>query len=322
MSGWKLHHPAMKVFVAGATGVLGHRVVDELDSRGHDVLGLARDQDGADTVEEAGGRPVEGDVLEADTLRQPMEEADAVVNAATAIPTSTKPTREEWRRNDRVRRKGSRNLVDAAEEADVDRYLQESVVWVASRDDGGEFDETSPVNPDGVTESAADGEDNALSADVDSCVLRNGWFYAEDAAHTRNMAERLMTGDLPVVGGGLLGRRDGLLSMVHPDDAARAYADAVESSYIGVLHVVDDEPASFSEFAETLAELLDAPEPGRVPAWLARFFIGRGAAQLLSTRMPTSNEKAREVLDWRPRYPSYREGLETVVERWREEGFV
>ncbi len=312
----------MKVFVAGATGVLGHRVVDELDSRGHDVLGLARDQDGADTMEEAGGTTIEGDVLEAETLRQPMEEADAVVNAATAIPTSTKPSREEWQRNDRVRREGSRNLVEAAEDADVERFVQESVVWVARRDDGREFDESSPRNPDRVTESAVDAEENAFDADVPACVLRNGWFYSEDAAHTREMATRLLDGDLPVVGGGILGRGDGVLSMVHPDDAARAYADAVESDATGVFHVVDDEPTAVAEFIHSLADLLDAPEPGRVPAWLARFFIGREAAELFTASMPTGNEKAKEELDWRPRYPSYREGLTTVVERWREKGFV
>ncbi len=312
----------MKVFVAGATGVLGRRVVDELSNRGHDVVGLVRDEEGRRTVMEYGGEAVEGDVLERGSLTSALETVDAVVNAATAIPTSTKPSREEWRRNDRVRREGSRNLVDAAEEADVDRFVQESVVWVARRDDGGEFDESSPFNPDRVTESAVDAEENAQSAEMESCVLRNGWFYASDAAHTREMADRLLDEDLPVVGGGLLGRQDGVLSMVHPDDAARAYADAVESSVDGVYHVVDDEPTAYAEFIHTLADLLDAPEPRRVPGWLAKLFVGAPTVELLTSEFPTSNDRLQRELGWTPEHSSYREGLEVVVERWRDQGFV
>jgi nucleoside-diphosphate-sugar epimerase len=131
----------MKVFSSGATGVLGHRLVERLAERGNDVVGLARDDDGAALVEERGGDLRRGDVLERETLERAIDDdADAIVHAATAIPTATKPTDEDWARNDRVRLAGARNLVDVAGDA-VDRFLFPSIVWVARQPDGSPFDE-------------------------------------------------------------------------------------------------------------------------------------------------------------------------------------
>jgi nucleoside-diphosphate-sugar epimerase len=318
----------MRVFVAGATGVLGRRIVDECTDRGHDVVCLVRDDAGATAVRERGGEPVRGDVLDADGLREAIVGVapDAVVNAATTIPTATRPDEEAWEQNDRVRREGARNLVEAAGAAEADRFLQQSVVWVARQPDGGAFDEGAEPHPDRTTQSALDAERIVAEAaehhGFDPVILRGGWFYAADAAHTRQFAERLLTGWLPVIGAGLLGRSDATLSYVHADDAGAAYAAAIEGDATGTFHVVDDEPAPFSAFVRGLADRLDAGEPGRIPAWIARLFVGKHSARMLSKSMPTTNDRFREAFDWEPRYDTYREGLDAVVERWRADGTI
>lgn len=315
----------MRVFVAGATGVLGRRLVAELVERGHDVVGLVRDDAGAAAVRERGGDPVRGDLLEPGTVEAAMpDDVDAVVHAATAIPTDTRPSRSDWATNDRLRREGTETLTAAAAAAGADRYLQQSIVWVARQPDGSRFDEGSPPNPDRTAESALDGERIAAAAgdehDFDVVTLRGGWFYSHDSAHTRQMGEGLLAGRMPVVGGGLLGRRDAELSTLHVDDAATAFAAAGEGDATGVYHVVDDEPVAFAAFLRRLADELDAPEPRRVPGWLARLAVGKDSVRLLTNPMPTSNERFRAAFDWEPSFPTYCDGLAQVVERWRDAG--
>ena len=314
----------MKVFIAGATGVLGRRIVDRLADCDHEVVGLARDDAGERTVERRGGTARRGDVLDPETLDASVDDdVDVVVHAATAIPASTKPSEAEWSRNDRVRSEGARNLLDAAPEG-LRQVVFPSVVWVARQPDGSPFDETDDRHPDRATRSAAAVErfleERAAAADFDAAVLRCGFLYAPDARDTRNWGERLLNGDLPVVGGGLLGRRDAELSFVHADDAAAAFVAAVEAEASGIYHVVDDEPVTGAAFFETFAERLGAPEPGRIPAWLARFIVGKVTAEGFTRPMPTTNEKAKRDLDWEPEYPTYRDGIEQVVETWRTTG--
>jgi hypothetical protein len=86
------------------------------------------------------------------------------------------------------------------------------------------------------------------------------FFYAAEARDTCERGERLVDGDMPVVGGGLLGRRDAELSFVHADDAAAAFVAAIESGASGLYHVVDDEPVTGAAFFERFADLLDAPD--------------------------------------------------------------
>ena len=316
----------MRVFVAGATGVLGRRLVADLTARGHDVIGLVRNGTGERQVRDRGGEPRYGDVLDLETLESAIGDADAVVHAATAIPTSENPSDEEWAKNDRVRREGTRNLLAAGRTADIDQFVLESIVWVARQPDGSAFDEDSPPHPNERTRSALDAEERVLEAakerDIAATVLRCGFFYAPDSAHIRQFGRDLLTGDLPIVGGGLLGRRDVPLSWTHVDDAATAFGAAVDAGVVGRYHVVDDEPASPAAFLRGLADRLDAPSPSRVPGWLAKFFVGRDTVRLLTNPMPTSNERFRAATDWEPTYPTYRAGLDAVVETWRSEGTV
>lgn len=314
----------MKVFIAGATGVLGNRLVDRLTDGNHEVIGLARDDTGERVVERRGGTPRRGDVLDSETVERAMDDdVEVIIHAATAIPDSTKPSDDEWARNDRVRREGAKNLLAASPDG-LRQVLFPSVVWVARQPDGSRFDEIADRYPDRATQSAADVEnvleERAATDGFDATILRCGFFYAPDARDTRVWGERLLNGDLPIVGGGLLGQRDAELSFVHVDDAAAAFVAAIEAQASGIYHVVDDEPVTGPKFFETFAGLLGAPEPSRIPAWLARFFVGKINAKGLTHPMPTTNERVKDELGWKPTYPTYQDGLKQVVETWNADG--
>lgn len=310
----------MHVFVAGATGVLGSRLVARLADRGHDVTGLTRDDVGDEVVTDSGGTPVRGDVTES-SVRDSVGDVDCVVHAATAVPTG-KPSEADWDRDERVRREGARHLAAAAAERDA-RYVGQSVVWVVrSPNGGGTVTPDDDPRPTRATRPAAEAERLARENHPEPVVLRGGWYYGPDAAHTRQLGEQLLAGRLPIPGAGWVGRGDATLSYLHTEDAARAFVAAVEGAATGTYHVVDDDPTTFAAFLRRFADELDAPSPRRLPAWLLRPVLGRSAVRLFTTDTVADNDRFRASFDWEPQYSSYEDGLSQVVDAWRDAGTI
>ena len=136
------------------------------------------------------------------------------------------------------------------------------------------------------------------------------------------MGEQLLSGDLPIVGGGPFGRRDAELSLLYADDAAQAFVDAIEANATGLYHVVDDQPVTVADSFSTFATELSAPEPRRLPGWLARFFVGTEQVNVLTKPFPTDADRFRQDVGWEPTYSTYREGLAEIVETWQKDGTI
>ncbi|WP_049888760.1 NAD-dependent epimerase/dehydratase family protein [Natronococcus occultus] len=196
----------MRVFVAGATGVFGRHLVRTLADGGHDVVGLARDEAGERRVARAGGTPHRGDVLDPASLHAGVDSVDAIVHAATRLPTGPRPTAADWRRNDRVRLDGARSLLAIADSVGIDRFAFPSVVWAYRHPDCGAVAVDGPPNPDRTTRSAVATERllrrAAADGALEATILRYGWVYGPTSAQTRSFGRRLLGGRLPIVGGG------------------------------------------------------------------------------------------------------------------------
>lgn len=310
----------MKVFIAGATGVLGRRLVSQFTDHGHTAVGLTRDERGDTIVESRDGEPRRGDLFDEESVVRAAKGADVLIHAATAIPTDD-PSPEDWELNNRVRREGAQTLTKAAATVGADQYLQQSIVWVARQPDGTRFDEDSPRHPVPSTQSAVDAEDISREADeqygFDVGILRCGYFYAPDAYHTQEHGEALIQGDQPIIDGS----KDAKISRIHVSDAASAFVAAAEEDLSGVWHVVDNEPVTMADFSMAIAERLDAPVPERISETAARREMGDVQVELLSTPMPTSNDKLRAETDWEPKYSTYRDGLDSVIKTWQSDRF-
>jgi 2-alkyl-3-oxoalkanoate reductase len=141
---------------------------------------------------------------------------------------------------------------------------------------------------------------------IEGIVLRYGGFYGPGTsmAPDGEQLEAIMSRKFPVVRSG-----DGLMSLVHIDDAAGATALAVESGAPGIYNVVDDEPAPARDWVPVLAEQVGAKPPLRVPRWLARLLAGEAMTTMLTEGRGASNAKAKRVLGWQPRYASWRRGF-------------
>lgn len=313
---------AVRVFIAGATGVLGRRMVQQFKEKNHDVVCLVRNEQGRQTIQRLGGEGVFGSIFDADSMARAVKEADVVIHAATAIPTKVSSTPADWEMNDRLRREGTRALVDAAAKLGAKTYIQQSIVWVARPADDSFFDENTAVKqPDELYRSAFDGEQIASDAGekygFNVSVLRCGGFYAPEAAHTQQFARGLLKRRLPLIGAG-----KALSANIHADDAARAFVTVAEAGARGLWHITDDEPMTIRDMLFEFAHKLGAPAPFRMPLWLARLILWKGVIQFFTRSTRTSNRLFREQLNWSPRFSSFRVGLGEVIGTWRTEGFA
>jgi nucleoside-diphosphate-sugar epimerase len=306
----------MRVFIAGASGVLGRRIVRQLVARGHSVIGQVRSPKAELAVKEAGGKPRNADLFDAESLARAAESCDTVIHAATAIPVKQKTNPADWAMNDRIRRKGTRCLTEAAAKIGAKTYLQQSIAWVARPKDGSPFDEDSPMVPSATIQSAIDAE--AIAREAESAegftvgILRSGFFYDSESGHTQMIAEGLRKRQLPIIGSG-----NAEWAMIHTDDAASAYVAAAEHPKSGVWHIVDNELVPVGTFLKEFAARLGAPAPRRVPVWLAKWLAGEQAVEYLTKANRTTNARFRLDFDWTPRYPTYREGLDQIVAAWK-----
>lgn len=310
----------MKVFLVGSTGILGRRLIPRLVERGHEVVALTRRHDQDAVVANLGAKPARASLFDPEALRQAARRADVLVHAATAIPRRRRASARDWEDNDRLRREGTHTLVALAKQVGAQRVVLQSVAWLARPDGDAPFNEYARPNPDATTLSMAEAEETlargAKEHGFEPTVLRCGWFYAPDSFHTRMMGEMLARRRMPIVG-----RGDARWSMLHVDDAASAFAEAVDAGATGTFHVVDEEPVMAADFLTTFAEQLEAPPPRRVPAWLARLVAGRLATEFITRSTQTDAGRFRAATGWEPRYATYREGLESVVAAWRREGW-
>src|SRR4051812_21224586 len=117
----------MKIFVTGATGVIGRRAIPLLIQRGHHVSGVSRSAEKGGELARMGAEPVEVDLFDLEKLKGALRRHDAVINLATHIPPSSKSMMPwAWRENSRIRRYVSANIAAAAKHVGAERLIQES----------------------------------------------------------------------------------------------------------------------------------------------------------------------------------------------------
>jgi nucleoside-diphosphate-sugar epimerase len=282
---------------------------------------MARSAENEKTIREFGGESRQADLFDAESLARAAEGADVIVHAATAIPKSAKPRPEDWKTNDRIRSEGTRALAQAAGRVGAKQFLVQSITWVARPENQSAFDEDSPPHTDFITRSTVEMEtiarDAASKHGFKAAILRCAWFHAADAVHTRYFAGQLLARKLPIIGKG-----DAMWQWVHVDDAANAFVAVAESGRGGLWHVTDDQPVSAGAYLAGFAQRLGAPAPRHVPAWIAKILAGPVVVNMMTASTRTSNARCKKDLNWEPRFHSYREALDQIVEEWRRENFL
>jgi nucleoside-diphosphate-sugar epimerase len=309
---------SVRIFIAGASGAIGKRLVPLLTGEGHQVIATTRSPRKAEGLRAAGAVPVVLDALDRDTVLKAVASArpDVVVHQLTALAgvRNFRKIDHELALTNRLRTEGTDHLLAAALAAGARRFVAQSFTgWPNAREGGRVKTEEDPLDahPPKAMRRTLDSI-RRLEATVtgtsgmEGIVLRYGAFYGPGTSLARgaDILERVRQRKLPVLGSGA-----GVWSFIHIDDAAQATRLAIHQGPPGIYNIVDDEPAEVSLWLPDLARAIGAPPPYRLPLWLGRLLAGEGAASMMTRVRGSSNAKAKRLLNWQPAYASWRDGF-------------
>jgi 2-alkyl-3-oxoalkanoate reductase len=311
----------VRVFLAGATGVIGRRLVPLLVADGHHVTGMIRSPEKADALRAVGAEPAIADALDAGAVLAAMRSAhpDAVIHQLTSLPRRIDPRKIErdFVLNDRLRSEGTRHLVRAARDVNARRIVAQSIAFAYAPGPAGTIHseqdpllgEQAPASFARSARAIADLESTVR--DAGGTVLRYGYFYGPGSsiAQSGTLGEDVARRRMPIVGKG-----QGVWSFIHIDDAARATVAALGRGETGTYNIVDDDPAPVSEWLPALAAALGAPRPLRVPTIIARLAAGSYGVATMTKAQGASNELAKSELGLTLEHPSWREGFHTALD--------
>ncbi len=300
----------MRIFITGATGAIGQRLVPQLKERGHQIVASVRSAAKSDRLRALGVESVILDLLDPEAVRLAVSAArpDAIIHEATALAgmTDFKHFDRSFARTNALRTRATDHLAAAARAVGVRRLVGQSYTgWPYAR--GGvpiktEEDPLDPYPVPSMSESlAAIKHLERVVIDAGGIALRYGSFYgAPDDPMLAVVRKRLF----PIVGDG-----GGIWSWVHLEDAAAATVLAVERGASGVYNVADDDPAPARDWLPAIARAIGAPPPRHVPRFLARLLAGEALVAMMTEMPGTSSAKAKRELGWTLRFPSWRRGF-------------
>ncbi len=227
----------MRVFLAGASGVIGRRLVAFLVRGGHHVAGTTRSAVKAELLRSLGAEPVVVDVFDAAALASAVKaaNADAVIHQLTdlAFAPGTPRYEEGLERNAKLRIEGTRNLVAGAKAAGVRRLISQSIAFVYAPKDGPlTEDDHLAVGAPGTLGRTVEGVialENATLAMSEGIVLRYGFLYGPGT----------WSPDGPL-----------RAPAVHVDAAAQAALLALSKGSPGIYNVAENDPGLSSETAK------------------------------------------------------------------------
>jgi 2-alkyl-3-oxoalkanoate reductase len=313
----------MRIFVAGATGAIGRRLIPILVSSGHAVVGSTRSVGRLCLIRKLGAEAVVANGLDRDAVRAAaiLAAPDVIVHEMTDLRSlDFRAFNRSFAASNRLRTKGTDNLMAAARDLGVSKVIAQSFCgWPYKRVGSPVKSETDPLDDEAPAELSPSLD--ALrylervvttSREPAGIVLRYGAFYGWDTGVLDgHFVDQVRRRRVPLIGDG-----EGWWSFVHVDDAAAATAAAIERGTAGAIYnIVDDEPARVADWLPELAQLLEAKPPYHVPAWMLRLLGDEHLVTMMTEARAGSNEKAKRELDWRPAHPSWRRGFAEIAAR-------
>jgi nucleoside-diphosphate-sugar epimerase len=296
----------MKIFVAGATGAIGLPLVRALCTLGHKVTGMARARRGIDCLRELGADAVSADAFDPTAVRTAIETAspDVVIDQLTSLPANPADILKSIPDDTRLHHEGGGNLLAAARELGVGRYILQSKGFYLDAPAGQLAHESARLRydaPGAIGESARTMgayEDRVLaSPPLDGVVLRYGFFYGPGTWYRPGggIADQARRGEALIIGEG-----NAVWSFVHIDDAVAATVASLTAEP-GVYNIVDDNPLLVADCLLAFARWVEAPEPTRVSVEDALKVAGAEAVYFHTGLTGAANSRAKAQLGLRPR---------------------
>jgi nucleoside-diphosphate-sugar epimerase len=308
----------VKVLLIGGTGLVGRYLLPRLISRGDEVFALTRSEEKARQLKNSGSYSIVGNIRDPGSFIGKLPGRPEII-VLLAMP-GVKPGKRMTKKKKAALRKETtdffRNSMDLALQYDIPVILPGGTSYKTCHNEVA--DESWPILRTGLTEIGADTDQliaDAIRSNNPSVIqLIYGKIYGNGGLF-RVMYDMMKKGR-----GGIIGSGNNYIPNIHAYDAASAIIKSIEKLPVGEKFIIaDDTPVDQKEFTCYLAQLMHKKKPGHIPAFLIRLIIGKDFFEVIRMNCRVSNEKAKRILDWKPVYPSYKEGLEATIKEITEE---
>jgi len=306
-----LHRIKMKIFVIGGAGFLGSRLVPKLQQNNHEVTVLTRSREKALELEKRGLKAIVGDLLKPESFVNGSVRQDVIISVA--MP-DIKPARMTSKRFKILKEQTTAYFttpISLARKFDCPLILTLGTSYRTTGDRVA--DESWPIERFGMTR---------IGEDVDPMIERviengspplirmmPGEIYGPGGLFRELMYRWMKTGRYRVIGNGA-----NYIPRIYVDDCAEAYAAVIEKMPLGESFIVaDDGPCTQRDFADHLAECMGVPRPKSVPGFVIRIVMGDLLYETINMNCLVNNAKAKNLLGWKLKYPTYREGLPAAI---------
>lgn len=304
----------MKVFVAGATGVLGRRVVQRLTGQTISVVALSRSANNSALLKNWDVEIREADLFNKEQLVEATKGCDAILHLATSVSKKVKPRLSDWKLNDKIRIEGTANLIEAAKANGIKRFICAGITGLYAQQNGGWVSTLTPL-PDSQVPTVA----SAISMEKMICdqmpdrsvIIRFGNFYSVDDFHTKNLVATILKGRMPMIGKG-----DFYTNYIHLDDAADAIVFTLkhfEALKGNIVNATDGKPVLYSEMINTLYSILTNKKAFYLPAFLAKCLIGKTGFAFLTNSYRVGPDPL--LNGWKPKYTDFVKTISEAIEQ-------
>lgn len=307
----------MKIFVIGATGLVGSYLIPKLINNKHEVYALTRSESKTQRIGKLGAHSIVGDIKKPESFINELPSGLDII-VLLAMPGVTPGKRLSKKRKEELRAETNdffRNSLDLAIRYNIPVILPGGTSYRTQNDEIA--DETWPIRRAGITEIGRDTDEmvnRAIQTGHPKAIqLIYGRIYGNGGLF-RFMYTMMKNGRSKIIGKG-----DNCIPNIHASDAASAIIQAIEKIPVGERFIIaDDTPSTQKEFTCYMAQMMKKKQPGRIPGFIVRMVIGRDFYEVVSMNCRVTNTKAKKMLEWVPEFPSYREGLADVIKEMTE----
>jgi len=307
----------MKILVIGGTGLVGSYLLPRLVEKGNEVIALTRAVDKIERINNLGAKGILGDIRNLQAFKSNLPE-DLDIIVLLAMPSVKPGQRMTKKRKEELRKETNeffRNSMDLAIHYNVPIILPSGTSFKTENNEIA--DETWPILRIGLTEIGKDTDEmvsQAIKTENPKVIqLLYGKIYGNGGLF------RFMYNMMDKERFKIIGKGDNCIPNIHASDAASAIVKAIEKLPIGEKFIIaDDTAVTQKDFTIYMAELMNKKRPGHIPAFIIKLVLGNDFYEIIRLNCKVSNSKAKRLLDWKPEYPSYKEGLEMTIKEMKE----
>ena len=302
----------MKIAIAGATGFVGSRLVEQLQAQGDRVVVLTRSPEVASRrfpqAEVVGYNP-----LKSGEWQTAIDGCDAIVNLAGEPIAEKRWTPAQKRVMLESRQIGTQKIVEAIEKATVKPpvLINASAIGYYGTSETSKFDETSPAGTDFLAEVCTKWEAAAQAASVTGTrvvILRLGIVLGENGG-----ALGKMLAPFSAFVGGPIGSGKQWFSWIHRDDVVKLIISGLKDPQMqGIYNATAPNPVTMTGFADTLGAVMNRPSWLPVPNFALEALLGEGAIVVLQGQQVIPTQTLAQGFEFK--YPTLKTALAAILD--------